>query len=1211
MKIHELFAANVTRDIPPVVYFHEQSPEKLKAEVEEYIITGGYPEGDPRARRFDVGQGGAGIHEQFVRLLRAIKTEMDKSGGPELPSCWISGFYGSGKSSFAKLLGLALDQAQLPDGTPLIRALHRRDDSPLRMDFVNAWVELTKDHPTMAVVFDIGGVARDDEHIHCAVLRQVQARLGYCRKSNLVAEFELRLQKDGEWERFLHVAKATLGKDWDIAKTEEQVEDHFSHVLHKLRPERYTDPMSWIDSRAGSRTGAGTSVEEVVSAVADMLKRNAADKHLFVVIDEVSQYVIDDDDRMVKLQSFVSALGQQLRGKVWLMATGQQKLDEKDGAGNLSKLKDRFRPGLRVHLGTTNIRDVVHKRLLKKKPSQEPVLRELYAKHRGDLKLYGYGCDDITEEDFVEVYPMLPGHVDLLMQITSNLRSRSTRTQGDDHAIRGLLQLLGELFRAQKLADLDVGALVTIDAIFDVQHSALDADVQATLSRILNHADVVDDPTAVRAAKAVALLELLQEQGTPTTPELVAACLYARLGQGSQVSAIKAALEKLRNLNLLSYSEKGGFKVQSSAGQEWEHERSNLPFGFDTISEVVQKALKELVGEQQENPRHKGRRFPWTLLYSDGRQARDLRLKDERDESTVTVDFRLAKGERDSIPWIQRSSEESLRNHLLWVAGPGNFEDVGREFLRSQKMVERYRDRLSSLPTAKRSLVAEEETRMEELERKTKAEVAAAFLRGSLFFRGQEIRPTDMGSSFWTALLAVANRLLPDLYPHAAELPAVTTTEILQLLEPELHGPSPKFLDGALGILSLDGGKYLAECKGEHPRRILDEIKKTGGLSGQSLIAAFVGPPYGYPPDMVRACVAGLLRGKQVRARLENGSDITSYRDAGVRDLFDKDRPFRKAEFFESVEKTLSGRDRIAIRRFFESYFTRSQDQEDEALADAAFKYFPPARNDLRNLERCFEQLPGRPALPDKLGKLGKALEDCCRERPMAKIVQELHRCLLVLGDGMRELGVLKSELSAEAVKSVIQAASVRDFQLAQLAEMGDLAGLTEDGERIRAHLVGATPWRGIHLIEGELERVRQRYVEVRKRVLGHQTLAAEQAQARIKALPGFGTLEPEKAHRVLAPILAARVDTTPEAVSPTLIMVRDTFATRIGPAEEQARDLLDEERNRVAPQKVVKVEANLRGREIGSRDQLKAVFEELEERLGPLLDKGNRVRIS
>ena len=59
----------------------------------------------------------------------------------------------------------------------------------------------------------------------------------------------------------------------------------------------------------------------------------------------------------------------------------------------------------------------------------------------------------ITAEEFVEVYPMLPGHVDLLLQITTALRTRSARAQGDDQAIRGLLQLLGELFRDRKLAD--------------------------------------------------------------------------------------------------------------------------------------------------------------------------------------------------------------------------------------------------------------------------------------------------------------------------------------------------------------------------------------------------------------------------------------------------------------------------------------------------------------------------------------------------------------------------------------------------------------------------------------------------------------------------------------------------------------------------------------------------------------------------------------
>src|SRR5262249_13392144 len=150
MKVHELFQHDVTRDIPPVVYFHEQSPAKLASEVSEYIITGGYPESDPRARRVK-----SGIHEQFVQLLRGISTELNKKTGPELPASWISGFYGSGKSSFAKLVGLALDGILLPDATPVANALLARDDSPRRQELVESWNALTKRLNPIAVVFDI------------------------------------------------------------------------------------------------------------------------------------------------------------------------------------------------------------------------------------------------------------------------------------------------------------------------------------------------------------------------------------------------------------------------------------------------------------------------------------------------------------------------------------------------------------------------------------------------------------------------------------------------------------------------------------------------------------------------------------------------------------------------------------------------------------------------------------------------------------------------------------------------------------------------------------------------------------------------------------------------------------------------------------------------------------------------------------------------
>lgn len=1206
MKIQDLFIAEVTRDIPPVVYFHEQSPEKLRSEVDEYIITGGYPEADLRSRRVK-----SGIHEQFVHLLQGIAHELTKKGGPELPASWISGFYGSGKSSFAKLLGLSLDGVLLPDGTPLWSALLRRDDSPRRQELVDAWDSLAKLVNPLAVVFDIGGVARDNEHIHSAVLRLVQARLGYSSKSNLVADYELRLEIDREWETFLETARTTLGREWSLAKEEEQADDHFSHVLHAMKPDRYADPTSWIDSHAGSRTGSGTAVREVVDKLEAMLRIRAADRTLFLVVDEVSQYVHQDENRMLKLQSLVSELGQRLKGRVWLFATGQQKLEDQAETNNLAKLKDRFPSHLRVHLGTTNIRDVVHKRLLRKKREMEGPLRDLFQKHRSGLKLYGYDCAEITEEDFVEVYPMLPGHIDLLMRITSSLRTRSARVQGDDHAIRGLLQLLGELFREQKLAQHEVGSLVTLDAIFEVQHSALDADVQTTLSRIASDPQVRDDELAQRAAKAVALLELIQEQ-TPTVPELVAQCLYARLGEGNRVQAVAEALDKLRSLSLLSYSEKQGFKIQSSAGQEWQRERDEFPITLEQVSRIVQDTLKTLVGSSQERARWKGRTFPWTLWFSDGGHFRDVKLQDVREEATIAVDFRFLsrKDELASALWAPRSDQEQLRNRLLWVVGEsGAIVDAARQLARSERMLERYRPRRESLPREKQRILFEEEARFEDLERQVRIAVAEAFLEGSAYFRGQTFRPREASSAFGPALVNLATRLLPDLYPHFSEI-AISPAELSPLFDKELAGPSTKLMDGGLGILSLDAGKYVASCTGLLPTRILREIEQNGGLSGQSLVATFVSPPNGYAPDLVKACCAGLLRGRKIRIRNERGDDVTSYQDPGVRDLFTRDRDFRRAEFFPAVEGEVTARDRIAIRRLFETYLQVDPDTDDEPITDATFAYFPAYRERLRGVEALFNRLPGRPPLPSALQKLGRAIEDCCRSRAVEKTVVEVKRNLDVLRDGFEQLGVCEAELTPEALDAVNDAARARDYELAQLRQVGELGGLENDASAVESHLTADRPWRDVGHLTPAIERIRTRYVEVRRALLNRQGFEAEAARSRLKVRSGFAQLDADQAHRVLRPISEAMVDTTPEAVAPTLAEARDSFASRIHQAEEQANDLLDEELSRKLDSQVVKVESRLRGREIENREQLRGVLQELEERIGPLLDEGIRVRI-
>jgi hypothetical protein len=1203
--IRDLFASKVTRDIPPVVYFHEQSPERLEAEVSEYIITGGWPEGHPNHRRVPDG-----IHEQYVRLLRAIAEELDKPGGPELPTVWISGFYGSGKSSFAKLLGLALDGVALPKGNSLADALLRRDTSPRSDELKSAWTLLRQKIDPLAVVFDLGAVAKDNEHIHAAALRQVQLRLGYCTTEPLVADFELKLERDGEWSRFEESAQRVLGRSWTEVKDQSLAEEDFSVVMAEMYPDRYTDPMSWFTSRAGTHVRS-ESPEESVRAIQDMLDFRRPGATLFLIVDEVSQYVLSYRDRVDRLRAFATALGAGLRGRAWLMALGQQKLDEEADDSFLVWAKDRFPPKLRIHLAATNIRDVVHQRLLRKTPEAAAELRAQFEEHRPNLKLFAYACEDITPEEFVDVYPMLPGHIDLLLQITSALRTRSARSQGDDQAIRGLLQLLGELFRDQGLADLPIGHLVTLDQIYNVQNTALDSDIQASMARVLQQCADDESGLLVRVAKAVALLELIQES-LRTDEKLVAQALYDRVDRGNHAAAISNALQELRSRGLLGYSEKLGFKIQSSAGEEWTRERREIPVARESINKLVQEGLTVLLA-MPDRPRLEGRPFPLGGLFSDGRRVEDEVLQNVREEAGVWIDFRLLSSEGTAkSTWVRRSDETALKDRLIWVTGGSEqLEHLARELSRSRHMVLKYQSRKESLNPARKLLLQEEDIRSEELGKKVRDAVADAWMAGQMYFRGRNIEPQSRGSSFATALYSAAAQLLPELFPHF-DGTQVQPAELLQLLEPELSGPSPKFLDPGLGILELDSGRYVPSSGGVVPRRIQEHVESEGGLAGASLLAHFGGPPFGYAAGMVQACVAGLLRGGRLRIQPEGGTEITAVRDAGVRELFEKDRNFRRASFFPAGQDDIGFQARARICRFFEESLNNPLDREDHAIADAVASRFPELADRLLEVNRRLRQLPGSPEPPDPLTRLGAVLEQCIRSaRQTSPTVRLVKKHLDALRDGVRLLQMVDSELTPAVVRAIQRAKTALEVRGAQLREV---ERLEDDGEavalQIREQLESEHPWRDMSALEPNVIHLEEAYIRERQGLLQWQEAQTEQARGRLRGREGFSTLTSDQSHSALRPLTLAMTDTTPDATAPSLVMLADPFLVKLRRAEETANEILDEILSGGEKPLIVKVDLRLHHREVATEEDVEGLIDEIRTRLLERIRAGERVRL-
>jgi hypothetical protein len=1199
--IGDLFERDVTRSIPPVVYFHEQEPANVEREVGEYIITGGYEKRDARATE-------DGIHEQFVRLLKAIADEI-RAGDAKNPACWISGYYGSGKSSFAKLLGLALDGLALPSGKRLADALLAQDHSPSAGELKAAWDALTGGIKPIAVVFDVGSKARDDEHIHAVAVRQVQERLGYSRTSNLVAEYELRLELEGLDDAFRDAVLAVHKRPWGELKDSQLAEDYFSAALHALKPELFPHENAWVDGRTGSKFETQRAAAEAVQAIQAMVAKRKPGHTLFLVVDEVSQYVHENTDRMLALQSFVEDLGARMKGKGWLLATGQQKLDEGLGvAASLAKMKDRFPPSLRVHLGIANIRDVVHKRLLKKKKVVVSDLEDLFDRHRADLALYAYKGEEVSKADFVEVYPMLPGHIPLLLDITTGLRSRSTRVQGDSHAIRGLLQLLGDLFREKGVAQREVGDLITIDMVYEVLHSALDPDVQLTIANALDHCAKEGDALAARVVKAVAMLELVPRSNHVTSAELVARCLYERLGQGNKLTAVQAALDTLAGHGFVGLSANAGYKIESSAGQEWQRERDAYEPTVEQRSVAIRRAASELVAEV-EKVKLDGMEVPWVVFYSDSHQ-KDERLRTDPKYTVITADLQLTKGEGPEV-WTARSDTEAFLNRFVWVAGVA--DDVtmaAKKVARSDRMVERYKNQETSLPEDRRRLLVEERNRHEAAMRELTSAVRAAFLDGQLYFRGGSVAPSVHGNTVKGVLESFGRWVAPKLYPNPTTY-SVTEKDILYLIDnKELAAPPPVLGHEKLGILTLDGGRYEVTCDGRVPTDLLAYVKDQSGVTGTTLLAHFGAPPHGVAPDVVRAAVIGLLRGGKVRIEIPGVGEMTSVRDEGTRELL-KDSGLRRAQITINEKIVLSARERNAICAFFKTHLNHDVARDNEAITDAVVAKFAGLRERLTEVAERFRRLPRGTTYPEALSRFEKALEACRRSRQVEPTVTAVKRELNALQDGVALLRRMEGDLQDATLQLLRQAEDVLMTQWPGLEAIGPTEEARHAADQVRGHLQSSQPWADAQALSAPLDLLRTEYRTRRRVILEHHALRVEQTIEELKRRDGFDRLDPDQRHAVLRHLREGGAATTDEnAVAPPIETLEVQLAARLDAAKQKALAQLGAVLESLGEAPTVELSLDFSGREIKSEAELDRFLEELRRRILHELSSKHRVRL-
>jgi hypothetical protein len=371
--VGDLLTRDLKLNIEEIIKVDQTDEQSVYREITEYIAT-------------------ERIKDQYREIFKAIAEAPAEPN--ENVGVWISGFFGSGKSSFAKNLGYAMANHTIlgHKASDLFKAQLKDKRSSEYLDLINVKV------PTEVIMFDIqkgSEIRRGDEKMAEVIYRALLSHLGYASDYD-IAELEIELEgEEGELEKFIELCpQVNDGLQWEKARKGAKKINRASAILHRMDRSVFPHADSWAKSL---RAKHSTITVETVVERAFLLAERRSGKPLFFVIDEVGQYVARSADKIEDLRAVVEQFGKvgknyvkarKAVAPIWIIITSQEKLDEVVAAidskrVNIAKLQDRFH--YKIDLSPADIREVATKRVLAKKDEAVPLLKELFKSSQGQL----------------------------------------------------------------------------------------------------------------------------------------------------------------------------------------------------------------------------------------------------------------------------------------------------------------------------------------------------------------------------------------------------------------------------------------------------------------------------------------------------------------------------------------------------------------------------------------------------------------------------------------------------------------------------------------------------------------------------------------------------------------------------------------------------------------------------------------------------------
>ena len=348
--------------------------------------------------------------------------------------------------------------------------------------------------PTESILFNIdieGPINKDKTAVLRVFAKVFYNHLGFYGADLKIAKLEQFVEKSGKTEEFRRTFEEINGESWLKARAAYAFfEDDIVAVLQRVLGMSEIAARNWFNSEEST----DMSIKQLVEDIKEYVDSKGKDFRLLFCVDEVGQYIGDDSDLMINLQSIVEEIGSKCRGKVWVMVTSQEAIDSvvKISGDDFSKIQGRF--NTRLSLSSSSVDEVIKKRILEKTKDADALLRLVYDKEHAVLKnlfAFNNAVLDIkgytSGMDFSTTYPFVPYQFIIIQKVLAEIRKHGNSGKHLSGGERSMLSGFQEA--AQKIQDKDENALVPFWLFYDTVHTLLESPIRRVIDRCQAAAD--------------------------------------------------------------------------------------------------------------------------------------------------------------------------------------------------------------------------------------------------------------------------------------------------------------------------------------------------------------------------------------------------------------------------------------------------------------------------------------------------------------------------------------------------------------------------------------------------------------------------------------------------------------------------------------------------------------------------------------------------